>query len=283
MPASQHPSNALVTEHIVVVGYEVNALAARLPAHIHRDDLMSAGHLALVRAARAYDPGTGVPFRRYAAIRVRGALIDELRSQDWASRQARQKANRMTEVTNELASTLGRTPTLADIAEHTGMTPDQVVAARSASEIRVLSMDAGPDESALADSVPDRDVGPEERLLVDEREAYARAAVEALPDRLRQVVQGIFFEDRSMGEMAAEMGLTHSRISQLRTEAMALMRDGINANLDPDLVDVRERGQGVAERRRQAYYARIAAVAAESARVSLPTQRSHRSAVHAVA
>ncbi|WP_298461002.1 sigma-70 family RNA polymerase sigma factor [uncultured Cellulomonas sp.] len=271
--SAEHHTNALVTAHIAVVGYEVNALASRLPSHIHRDDLTSAGHLALVRAARSFDEAAGVPFARWAALRIRGALIDELRSLDWASRQSRQRASRVAQVTNELTSTLGRTPTTQDVAEHTGMTADQVTAARSVADVRILSMDAGPEESSLVDSVPDTDLGPEERLLVDEREQYARAAVAALPERMRQVVHGLFFAGRTMGELAAEMGLTHSRISQVRTEAMALMRDGINAHLDPDLVPVPDRPDGAVARRRQAYYARVAAAAAEASLIALPSQR----------
>lgn len=274
MTAAEHPSNDLVTEHLAVVGYQVNALVSRLPSHIHRDDLMSAGHLALVRAARSYNDATGVPFARWAALRIRGALIDELRSQDWATRQARQKATRVATVTNELASTLGHTPSLQEVAEHTGMTAEEVDRARAVSDVRILSMDAGPEESSLADSVPDDDLGPEERLLADERGRYLRAAVAALPDKMRQVIQGTFFEGRSAAEVAAEIGVTQSRVSQMRTEAMALMRDGINTHLDPDLVAAADRPESVVERRRQAYYARVAAAAAEAAMASLPTQRS---------
>lgn len=273
MAEREHHTNALVTEHLAVVGYQVNALMSRLPPHVHRDDLVSAGQLALVRAARSYDGSTGVPFARWAALRIRGALIDELRGLDWATRQARDKANRVTRATHELASTLGRTPSRDEVAEALGMTPDQVTSAQSVSDVRILSMDAGPEESSLADSVPDTDPGPEERLLVDERERYLHAAVEALPERMRVVVRAVYFDNRSMADVAAEIGVTQSRVSQISTEAMALMRDGINTHLDPDLVAPPDRAEGTAARRRQAYYARVAAAAAEAAMVVLPTQR----------
>ncbi len=273
MTVPEHASNDLVTEHLALVGYQVSALAARLPSHIHRDDLVSAGHLALVRAARSYNASTGVPFGRWAALRIRGALIDELRAMDWATRQARQKATRVATVTNELASTLGHTPSILEVAAHTGMTPEEVDSARAVSDVRILSMDAGPEESSLADSVPDDDLGPEGRLLAAEREGYLRAAVAALPEKMRQVIEGTFFEGRTAAQVAADIGVTQSRVSQLRTEAMALMRDGINAHLDPDLVATSDRPDGVVERRRQAYYARVAAEAAGSAAAALPSQR----------
>jgi RNA polymerase sigma factor for flagellar operon FliA len=278
MPAHEHPSNALVTENLAVVRQQVSALVSRLPSHLHRDDLISAGQLALIRAARSYDDSTGVPFARWAALRVRGALIDELRSLDWATRQARDKATRVTQASQDLAASLGRTPSSEEVATAMGMTAAQLSDAQRASEVRVLSMDAGPDESSLADSVRDPALGPEERLLADEREQYLRAAVAALPERMRHVVQRVYFEDRPMADVAADLGITQSRVSQISTEAMGLMRDGINAHLDPELVTVPDRPDGAAYRRRQAYYARVAAAAAEAALVVLPTQRGPRAA-----
>lgn len=264
--------DALVTEHLAVVTYQVRALMQRLPAHVHRDDLMSAGHLALVRAARSYDDSTGVPFGRWAALRIRGALVDELRSMDWATRQSRQRANRVAQVASDLAGTLGRSPTQEDLAQATGMTVEEVSTARSVADARILSIDAGTDDWSLAESVPDKALGPEALLLADERTRFLHAAVQSLPDKMRQVVQGVFFDERPVVEIAAELGITQSRVSQLRTEAMALLRDGMNASLDPDLVTPAERPDGVVERRRQAYYARVAATAATSA-VTSPIAR----------
>ncbi|GAA2725543.1 sigma-70 family RNA polymerase sigma factor [Cellulomonas aerilata] len=273
MPSHEHHTNALVVEHLDVVGHQVNALLSRLPPHVHRDDLVSAGQLALVRAARSYDDSTGVPFGRWAALRIRGALIDELRSLDWATRQARDKASRLAKTSVELAGTLGRTPSREEVGAALGMTAAQVNDAQAVLDVRVLSMDAGPDESSLADSVRDTDPLPEEQLLVDERQQYLHAAVAVLPERMRQVVVGVYFEERPMAEVAAELGITQSRVSQISTEAMALMRDGINSHLDPDLVTVPERPDGAAARRRQEYYAKVAAAAAEAALVSLPSRR----------
>jgi RNA polymerase sigma factor for flagellar operon FliA len=274
MPAHEHQhTNALVIEHLAVVGHQVNALMSRLPPHVHRDDLVSAGQLALVRAARSYDDSTGVPFGRWAALRIRGALVDELRSLDWATRQARDKASRLTKTSQELAGTLGRTPSREEVGAALGMTAAQVNDAQAVLDTRVLSIDAGPDESSLGDSIRDPDLGPEERLLGDERQQYLHAAVAVLPERMRQVVIGVYFEERPMAEVAAELGITQSRVSQISTEAMALMRDGINSHLDPHLVPTSDRPDGAAARRRQAYYAKVAAAAAGAALVSLPRQR----------
>ena len=82
MNAAMNRSNALVESHLALVGYSVNEVLARVPSHVSQSDLMSAGAMALVRAARSFDATKGVPFARYASLRIRGALVDELRSMD---------------------------------------------------------------------------------------------------------------------------------------------------------------------------------------------------------
>ena len=110
MDTPEHPTNAMVVDHMPLVGHHVNSLFARLPAHVSRNDLVSAGYLALVRAARAFDPTAGVPFVNYATYRIKGALVDELRRTDVVSRRARRLGRVMDEVSDRLAATLGRVP-----------------------------------------------------------------------------------------------------------------------------------------------------------------------------
>lgn len=273
---SQNPTNELVVEHMALVGYHVNALLGRVPAYVSRADLVSAGHLALVRAARAYDESTGVPFARYAALRIKGALIDELRGMDWVSRGARRRARQLSEVTDQLTGSLGRAPSREELAQAMGMPVEEIDAARSDAETRVLSMEGF--DGSIAETVVSPTMGPEESLLADEKLQYLRAGVDALPERLRYVVTELFFHDRPVAELADELGVTQSRISQLRTEALGLLKDGINASLDPDLLAEGARPDGVAQRRRRAYFAEVAARAASSAHVStvasVPTQRT---------
>ena len=247
--------NALVEEHLPLIGYHVNEMMARVPRHVARDDLASAGALALVRAAEGYDPATGVPFNRYAAIRIRGALVDELRSMDWASRGARTKVRRLAAVTDELTATLGRAPSREQLAEALGVDVAEVDQVRDDASRRVLSIDGY--DNAIADILPDRAPDPEEAALNAERLTYLHAAVEALPERLRAVVRGIFFEDRAVTEIAATLGVTQSRVSQLRSEAMSLLKDGMNVHLDPELVETPANPAGVAHRRREAYFSAV--------------------------
>src|SRR5689334_9859711 len=99
----------LIRDNMALVGHMVREMLFKVPPHVHRDDLASAGYTALVTAAQAYDPARGVPFGRFAAARVRGALLDELRSLDWATRSVRARARRADVARQELTATLGRT------------------------------------------------------------------------------------------------------------------------------------------------------------------------------
>ncbi|ROS25793.1 sigma-70 family RNA polymerase sigma factor [Cellulomonas sp. PhB150] len=253
----------LVVSNLALVGYAVSELLRRVPPTVARDDLASAGSLALVLAARSYDPSTGVPFARYASLRIRGALLDELRSMDWATRGSRTRVRELAATTEQLAAALGRPATRDEIATALGVEVRAVDQIRADADRRVLSIDAS--EGVIADMIIDGTSTPEEAVLASERVHWLRAAVDTLPERLQVVVRAIFLEDRSVADLAEDLGVTQSRISQLRTEALAMLRDGLNTHFEPTLVPVAERPDGVAERRRQTYFASIASRAALSA------------------
>jgi len=250
---------ALVETHLPLVGYNVNEIAARIPQHVSRDDLSSAGALALVRAAAAYDPSTGVPFARYAAIRIRGALLDELRSMDWASRGTRSRVRRLTAVAEELTARLGHAPSREQLAQTLGVSVDEVDQVRDDAQRRVLSIEAF--DGAVGDLLPDRAPDPEASVVATEKVRYLRAAVGALPERLRLVVQLVYFEDRTVTEVAATLGVTQSRVSQLRAEATSLMREALDAHLEARAV-ASDAPEGVAQRRRRAYVDAVGEAAA---------------------
>lgn len=257
-----------MTSHLPIVGYQVSEMVVRLPGHVLRDDLVSAGMAALAAAATSYDAATGVPFARYATMRIRGALLDELRSMDWAPRGARSRARALEGVEERLTADLGRRPTRDELAAAIGCAPDEVDAVRGDVQRAVVSLEAF--DGALGDVLPQKGIGPEEHVLQGEQVRYLHAAVAALPERLRSVVAGLYLEDRSVTEVAEELGVTESRISQLRTEALALMKDGMNSSLEPSLVAVAERPGGVVDRRRQAYFAAVAAHAAAAPAAAVP-------------
>jgi RNA polymerase sigma factor for flagellar operon FliA len=240
-----------------LVGHLVRETLARVPAHVNRDDLLSAGYAALVAAARGFDAERGVPFARFAAARVRGALLDELRGLDWASRSVRQRARRTDSARQELTARLGRTPTVQEVAERLGCTVEEIESADDDVQRATVFSLQGFATAGAEDIVTEPSAGPEEMLVRRERLGYLRHAVEALPDRLRAVVQGYFFEERPMAQIAQELGVTESRVSQLRAEALGLMRDGLNTHLDPALAAQTPPREGCVARRRRAYYEQI--------------------------
>jgi RNA polymerase sigma factor FliA len=252
---------------LAVVHYEVRSLSVRLPSHVTLDDLTSAGMGALAAAAQSFDSERGVPFARYAARRIKGALLDELRSLDWASRSLRARAREREAARDALATTLRREPDDRELATQMGVSIDEVrELSRDLHQSVVLRLDALIDAGADA-VLPRHSQTPEAVVVERERETYLAAAVESLPDRLRVVIRATFFEDRSLKEVADELGVTESRISQIRTEALKMLRDGMNANLDPDQLPAM--GDGLAARRRAAYYAEIAGRASHRQRQAM--------------
>src|SRR3954463_11031948 len=110
----------LVSEHLPLVHYAVSDMASKVPRHVSRDDLVSAGMAGLAQAARSFDPARGIGFDRYASTRIRGALLDELRDRDWASRSVRSKARKVASATDDLTAKLGRAPSNDELASHLG-------------------------------------------------------------------------------------------------------------------------------------------------------------------
>jgi RNA polymerase sigma factor for flagellar operon FliA len=267
--------DALVRQHLPLVGYAVSDLCRRLPAHVQRDDLISAGMAALAMAAQSFQEERGVPFGRYASRRISGALLDELRSHDWASRSVRRRAREQEEAASQLAARLGREATPAEVAASMGVAVDELESNRhDVHRSVVLSFQAVVDANGVDSVLPSREPSPDQVLLDREREAYLRDAVEMLPERLRAVVLGVFFEERPMQQIADELGVTESRISQMRSEALALLKDGLTANLSPEALPAEERPDGRVARRKTAYYAAIAARSDYRTRLSLPAPRT---------
>jgi RNA polymerase sigma factor for flagellar operon FliA len=269
----------LVRENLPLVGYLVAEVAAKLPGHVSRDDLTSAGMMALTQAARGFDAERGEPFARFATVRIRGAIIDELRSHDWASRSVRIKARQRAAAEEELAAALGRHPTQAELATHLGISPVELAAVEEdVHRSVVLSLQGFSDAGTLEGMLPHQDPGPEDVLLNRERTSYLVDAVAALPERLRVVVEGYFFNERPMADIAAELGVTESRISQMRAEALILLKDGMTAMLAPEALPAEARPDGCVARRKAAYYATIAASSDFRARISAGQSPAARSA-----
>lgn len=216
--------NHMVVENLPLVGYLASELCAKA-SHLSREDLASVGSIALITAANSFDPSLGVPFGAYARRRIVGAFSDDLRSGDWATRGARRRIKETRAVQETLTAGLGRTPTVAELSAALGVDPATVNVALTDAGRTMVSLDDAMAEYLTADIET-----PEERLLSSERTGVVRAAVDVLPEKMRHVVQRIYFEGSTVKELAAELGITHSAVSQQRSEAMRLLRDGMQTH-----------------------------------------------------
>ena len=251
----------LVTSNLALVGYVVSGLAMKLPTHIDRDELRSAGLEGLVQAAHSFVEDRGVPFRHFASLRIRGAIMDDLRRNDWASRSVRQAGRAREQAVDHLIATLGSAPRKAEIAEYMGVSIEELCTLEaSLSRGSVLSLDADAPSGSFSpkDVVDPESGGPEDHILESEFQTYLRAAVTALPDRLGVVITRYFLQGHAMADIAEDLGVTESRISQLRAEALVLLRDGMNTHLAPEQVPVSTRPGGAVDRKRSAYFAAVA-------------------------
>jgi RNA polymerase sigma factor for flagellar operon FliA len=225
----------LVAQSLPLVRSVVGGLAANYPRHCDRDELIAAGTLGLVEAARRFDPARGVPFERWAVLRIRGAVVDAVRALDFAPRSLRSTARDRNTVCEVLEGELGRTPTSAEIADRMGISLPELVALEGRlHRSTVLSLDApaaDTDDTTLASIVVHTDGDPLEELERRERDNYVHDAIDLLPERMRAVVVGYFLEGQTSAELAEQLGVTESRVSQLRSEALAMMRGGLEAQL----------------------------------------------------
>ncbi len=258
-PITLRQQDELITSHVALVGHIVRETMTRVPSHVSRDDLTSAGLTALVQAAQSFDEDRGVPFTRYAARRVRGAILDELRSVDWASRSVRRRARDLEETRGRLAATLGRPATSDEVASAVGLSVAEIESNDDdIARAQVLSLQ-GAAGATLEETLVSETATPEDALEHTERLQYLVAAVAELPHRQRVVVEGYFFAERPMAEIAAELGVSESRISQIRAEALVQLRDAMNHALAPELLQPAARPGGCAARRREQYVAAVMA------------------------
>jgi RNA polymerase sigma factor for flagellar operon FliA len=218
-------ADRLVTEHLGLANRVVIRFSSRLPSHVSRDDLHAAALLGLVHAARSYDAARGVPFELFAARRVEGAVLDELRSADWATRGVRRRERQIDEVAGALAMALKRAPTSTEVADAAGMPVASVERARAdKARAALLQLERLDESGDLERALPvSRDGDPERRVIEQEDLDMVDRAVKALPERLQRVVQAQFFEGRTGTQVAEELEVSAARVLQLRREALVLL------------------------------------------------------------
>jgi RNA polymerase sigma factor for flagellar operon FliA len=218
-----------VERYSPLIRYLADRLATRLPGHIVKDDLVSAGVLGLIDAVDRFEPERGIMFKTYAEFRIKGAMIDELRSLDWVPRTVRKKANELERLYRELERELGHPPSDEEAAAAMGITiPAFLKLLDEVSAVNMIDLDAFRSEGSSG-----RELADVYEILPDENSVDALAAmgqqetrqilveaIDALPEKERLVITLYYHEELTMKEIGQVMGYTESRISQLHTKSI---------------------------------------------------------------
>lgn len=230
MYAAVQPSGAeqdeIVTQYAPLVKRIAYHLMSRLPASVQADDLIQAGMIGLLEAARNYDASQGASFETYAGIRVRGAMLDEIRKGDWVPRSVHRKARQMAEAVREIEHKNGRDARDHEIAAAMELDlNDYYKMLQDVSGHRVLSFeDVGVDEDSMINLVADQSLNPDEGLL---REDFKRCLIEgisSLPERERLVLTLYYDEELNLREIGAVIGVSESRVSQIHSQALIRLK-----------------------------------------------------------
>jgi RNA polymerase sigma factor for flagellar operon FliA len=223
--------NALVEQYLPLVASILGRLAMTLPEHVSHDDLYSAGLVGLLQALRNYDPTCGSSFETYARVRVRGAMLDELRHMDWVPRSIHEKARKIQDVMARLEQTLGRTPTEAQMAQAMGVSGTQYAelldAVRPATFVCLDSANGSPDgdTDSLYEAIADTsELNPVEQVSQRELKQIILERLKELPEIQRKVLALYYVEDLRLREIAEAFGLTESRICQIHSQAILSIR-----------------------------------------------------------
>lgn len=248
---------ALIEEHLPLVDHVVRKVAGSFPAFVDHQELMAAGRLGLTEAASRFDFDHGVPFAPYATRRIRGAVLDLMRSNDWVPRRVRELGRHLDRVEAKLIDQHGRRPLEEELASAAGVGLRELRETTAALiHGGVTTLERPTEDGDHHDALVDPTVmGIEELLEQRELQGYLRAALDNLPERLRTIVVGLYLEGKTVGELAELCGVTPSRVSQLRADAMEIIRDGIESQFRPKDP---ERAKGRVAIRRARYAAAIA-------------------------
>ena len=219
----------LLLEHLPVVRFLARRIHERLPQHVDIEDLVSAGVVGLMDAFAKFDPDKKVQFRSYAQFRIRGAILDSLRTLDWSPRELRRKGRAVEEAIHVVTARLGRPPGEGEVAEELGVSLDEyqlLLGELKGLEIGTLHIerneDSGEEELAYVPGRPDED--PLFRCLRGELQERLADAISHLPERERLVMTLYYFEEMTMREIGLALGVVESRISQVHASAVMRLR-----------------------------------------------------------
>ena len=217
----------LLVHYASLIKYVAGRLAAGLPRRVDTNDLVSAGMFGLIDAIERFDPGNGAKFETFAVPRIRGAILDSLRSLDWVPRTVRTRSRRIQDAITELEHEHGRAPTDAEIAARLEIDVDVLgtwlsdVAAASVGPLDHVTVDAQP---AADDRDFNRATTPHVAVEASEMRATMRRAIKSLPDKERRVLLMYYEDNLTLAQIGEVLDVTESRVSQIHAKAVLQMR-----------------------------------------------------------
>lgn len=228
----------MVEKNIALVHHIVSRMTENFPAAVQRDDMVQAGLVGLIEATQRFDADRGFSFSTFAGRRIEGAVLDLLRRADWAPRSVRRNERQLHEMEAGLTAEFGRRPTADELGTALGTGPEHVHnlradVAKARLNPLVVRSRANGDDTDLSDLDLPATNGPD-TLDLEHQElmGYLRDGISLLPERHRVVIVGHFLEGRSMTDLGELLGVTQSRASQLKSEALGMLKAGIDVNLD---------------------------------------------------
>ena len=232
VPGLTGEQERVLLEHLPIVRFLARRIHERLPQHVDIEDLVSAGVVGLMDAFAKFDPAKKVQFRSYAQFRIRGAILDSLRTLDWSPRELRRKGRAVEEAIRVLTARLGHAPGENEVAAEMALELDdyqQLLGDLKGLEIGTLHMerneDSGEEELAYVPGRPEED--PLFRCLRGELEDRLAEAIQNLPDRERLVMSLYYYEEMTMREIGLALGVVESRVSQMHASAVVHLRSAL--------------------------------------------------------
>jgi RNA polymerase sigma factor FliA len=226
----------LVVAYSPMVKFVAGRLGAGLPSHVEDADLISYGLMGLIGSIERFEPERGIKFETFAMTRIRGSIIDELRSLDWVPRSVRSRAREIEATQARLEHELQRAPTEEELAAKLGCTEEELQTSLleiSNSSVYALDelwtvSDASGDQVSLLDTIADdRAADPQEALATSEVKDRLTDAIASLPEREQLVVALYYYENLTLREIGEVLGVTESRVSQLHTKAVMRLKSGL--------------------------------------------------------
>ena len=231
----------IVLEHAPLIRYIVNRIAVRLPSHVDLDDLHNTGVIGLMDAIDKYDHEKNCKFKTYAEFRIKGAILDQLRSLDWVPRSVRQKGRKLERAYGEIEQRLGRQASEEEVADSLGLEIEKFhtlinqvrgISIVNLEEIRGSNAD-GDRAGSFADVIEDvNSENPFASLKMTETKHVISDTIGSLPERERLVVSLYYYEDLNMKEIGGILGITESRVCQIHTKAVMRLRSKLKGMVD---------------------------------------------------